>query len=132
MSMERNEQDQTRDKDKSVELYQQGVTHYNQQQYNQAEEVLRQACEYDKLNPQICYALANVLIAKQQPYQAVAEYEKTIELKPDFFLPLRNLAILYQQIGFRNKAVEMWERALRHSPNEEARRTVREQLIKLL
>ena len=76
--------------------------------------------------------MANVLLATNKVYEAIREYEQTVELKPDLFVPLKNLAILYQKKGFRNKAVEMWERALHCSPDEGIRQEVKEQLLKLL
>ncbi|NMB73528.1 MAG: response regulator [Myxococcales bacterium] len=114
------------------EAYRKGVSLYRQKQYNEAEAELRRACSLDPFVANIHYALANVLLAKNQVYEAIREYEQTIELKPNLFTPLRNLAILYQKKGFKNKAVEMWERALRCSPSEAVRNQVKEQLIKLL
>ncbi len=112
-------------------VYQKGVSLYREKKFEEAETVLRQACGLDPFSANIHYALANVLLARNLIYDAMREYEQTVELKPDLFAPLRNLAILYQKKGFKNKAVEMWERALRCSPDGE-REQVREQLLKLL
>jgi DNA-binding response OmpR family regulator len=120
------------DPDAANNAYQAGVGLYKEKQYEPAEASLREACQLDPFSANIHYALANVLLARNQVYDAIREYEHTIELKPDLFVPLRNLAILYQKKGFKNKAVEMWERALRCSPDEDTRKQVREQLLKLL
>lgn len=120
------------DPDAANQAYQQGMVHYKQKKYEEAEKHLREAAGLDPFSANTHYALANVLLARNQVYDAIRAYEQTIELKPDLFVPLRNLAILYQKKGFRNKAVEMWERALRCSPDEETRKQVREQLLKLL
>ena len=64
--------------------------------------------------------------------EAIASYEEAIALDERFLDAHKNLAILYQKKGFRNKAVEMWERSLRCSPDEKTRQEVKEQLIKLL
>lgn len=111
--------------------YQKGVSLYREKQFEEAEAALRQACGLDPFSANIHYALANVLLARNLVYEAMREYEQTVELKPDLFAPLRNLATLYQKKGFKNKAVEMWERALRCSPDAE-REQVRAQLLKLL
>jgi len=120
------------DPDAANQAYQQGLVYYKQKKYEEAESHLREAASLDPFSANTHYALANVLLARNQVYDAIRAYEQTVELKPDLFVPLRNLAILYQKKGFRNKAVEMWERALRCSPDEETRKQVREQLIKLL
>lgn len=120
------------DPDAADRSYRQGVELYKQKKYEEAEGHLREAVNLDPFSPNIHYALANILLARNQVYDAIREYEQTVELQPDLFVPLRNLAILYQKKGFRNKAVEMWERALRCSPDEQTRKQVREQLLKLL
>jgi len=125
-------EEQQRDQLAANEAYRKGVALYKGNQYDEAEAALREACQLDPFSANVHFALANVLLAKNQIYHAMKEYETTIELKPDLFAPLRNLAILYQKKGFKNKAVEMWERALRCSPEEETRKQVREQLLKLL
>jgi len=114
------------------EAYRRGVGLYKEKKFDQAEKFLREACALDPFSANVHYALANVMLAKNQLYDALREYEHTVELKPDLFAPLRNLAILYQKKGFRNKAVEMWERSLRCSPDDKTRKEVREQLLKLL
>ena len=48
------------------------------------------------------------------------------------FPAIKNLAILYQKAGFRNRAVETWERALAVAPEGETRASIREHLLKLL
>jgi DNA-binding response OmpR family regulator len=125
-------EEQQKDQLAANEAYRKGVAFYKEQKHDEAEVALREACQLDPFSANVHFALANVLLAKNQVYHAMKEYETTIELKPDLFAPLRNLAILYQKKGFKNKAVEMWERALRCSPEEETRKQVREQLLKLL
>lgn len=124
--------EQQQDQEAANQAYRKGVALYKQKQHDQAEAALREACQLDPFSANVHFALANVLLAKNQVYYAMKEYETTIELKPDLFAPLKNLAVLYQKKGFKNKAVEMWERALRCSPEEETRKQVREQLLKLL
>jgi DNA-binding response OmpR family regulator len=119
------------DPDAANEAYGRGVAFYREKRYEEAEAALLEARQLDPFSANVHYALANVLLARNRLYEAMREYEQTIELAPELFAPLRNLAILYQKKGFRNKAVEMWERALRCSPEGE-REQVREQLLKLL
>ena len=48
------------------------------------------------------------------------------------FVALRNLAVLYQSKGFKNKAIDLWERALRCSPEDETREHIRKHLLSLI
>jgi len=114
------------------DAYRRGVGLYKAGHHDEAEAALREALLLDPFSANIHYALANVMLAKQNVYEAIKEYEQTIELKPNLFAPLRNLAVLYQKKGFRHRAVEMWERALVCSPDEKTRQEVRQQLLKLL
>lgn len=114
------------------DAYRRGVGLYKAGKYDEAEATLREALLLDPFSANIHYALASVMLAKQNVYEAIKEYEQTIELKPNLFAPLRNLAILYQKKGFRHRAVEMWERALVCSPDEKTSQEVRQQLLKLL
>ncbi|RME25518.1 MAG: response regulator [Deltaproteobacteria bacterium] len=116
----------------AADAYRNGVALYKEGKYAEAEAALREALALSPFNANIHYALANVMLAQKRYYDAIREYENTIELKPNLFAPLRNLAILYQRKGFRHKAVEMWERALVCSPDEETKKNVRQQLLKLL
>ncbi|MBW2703029.1 MAG: response regulator [Deltaproteobacteria bacterium] len=119
------------DPDAANAAYQKGVSLYQEKKYKEAEAALHEAATLDPFSANVHYAMANVLLAQNRIYEAMRAYEQTVELKPDLFVPLRNLAILYQKKGFRNKAMEMWERALRYCPEGE-REQVKEQLIKLL
>jgi len=40
--------------------------------------------------------------------------------------------VLYQKVGFRNKAIEAWERALRVAPDDPTRQSIKEHLVGLL
>ena len=59
-------------------------------------------------------------------------FEEVIRLDPAFFTSLRTLAVLYQRKGFTHKAVEMWERAMRCSPDDVTAERMRVHLLKLL
>jgi tetratricopeptide (TPR) repeat protein len=65
-------------------------------------------------------------------FHAMTEYERAVELRPNLFQALRALAGLYQEKGFRRKAVEALERALHAAPDAPSRDAVRAKLIELL
>jgi tetratricopeptide (TPR) repeat protein len=45
---------------------------------------------------------------------------------------MKNLAVLYQKAGFRNKAIETWERAIAVAPDEATKQSIKELLLGLL
>jgi Tfp pilus assembly protein PilF len=69
---------------------------------------------------------------KGQIFDAVNELETAVNVNPEHFAAVKNLAILYQKSGFRNKAIETWERALALAPDDATRLSIREHLLRLL
>jgi DNA-binding response OmpR family regulator len=65
-------------------------------------------------------------------YDAIQELERAVELSSKHFPALKNLAVLYQKAGFRNKAIETWERALAVAPDDATRLSIKEHLLGLL
>ncbi len=65
-------------------------------------------------------------------YEGIQELERAIELNPKHFAALKNLAVLYEKAGFKNKAVEMWERCISAAPDDDTRASVKEHLLKLI
>jgi DNA-binding response OmpR family regulator len=96
-------------------------------------EAFKRGIRADPLSAKLHYHLGVLYLKKPGlTYQAMQELEQAVELEPDFFIGLKMLATLYQQRGFKNKAVDMWERALRCSPDEEKSQQMREHLLTLL
>jgi CheY-like chemotaxis protein len=65
-------------------------------------------------------------------FEAIQSLETAVDLAPKNFPSLKNLAVLYQRAGFKHKAVEMWERALGCSPDDETKRGIKDHLMSLL
>ena len=65
-------------------------------------------------------------------YEAIQELERAIEANDTHFAAVKNLAVLYQKAGFKNKAVETWERAIRVAPDEATRSSIKQHLLTLL
>lgn len=72
----------------------------------------------DDLSVHARYASALTFIGKSD--EAVKELEMVLEKDPANFHALAYLSITYAQIGKRDKALEMGQRALAHSPSPEA------------
>jgi DNA-binding response OmpR family regulator len=73
---------------------------------------LRRGIEVDPSSAKHHFVLANLLHKKSLIYEAIDEYEATVELKPDYFPALTRLAYLYYRSGFAAKAIETWRRSL--------------------
>lgn len=110
-----------------------GVKRYKQGNLDGAIECYREGIHIDPLSAKLHHQLAILYLKKKgMVYQAIQEFEEAVALQPDLFSALRNLAILYQSRGFKNKAIEMWERALRCSPDQETHENIRKHLMSLI
>lgn len=93
---------------------------------------LREGMRVDPLAQRLHFHLG-LLHAKQGDlYDAIQELETALDLNPTHFPALRNLALLYQKAGFRNKATDAWERALAAAPDGPTRQSAAEHLLGLL
>lgn len=86
----------------------------------------------DPLSFRLHYHLGLLYGRRDQVFEAIHELETAVDLAPKNFAALKNLAVLYQRAGFKHKAVEIWERALGSSPDEDTRRGIKEHLMSLL
>ena len=93
---------------------------------------LEKAVKEDPFSPRGQLALARALVEVGDVFRAITAYERAIELRPNLFPALRNLAGLYLEKGFRRKAAEELERAMQHAPDPAMREKIRAQLLRLL
>lgn len=61
-------------------------------------------------------------------YAAIAALERSVGLFDGFFPALKNLAVLYERVGFRWCAADTWERALSVAPDETTRAQIKDHL----
>jgi Tfp pilus assembly protein PilF len=109
-----------------------GVEAYKAGRLDDAIEHLRRGVKIDPLAYRLHFHLGLLYGKKGQVYDAVSELETAVEINSRHFPAVKNLAILYQKAGFRNKALEMWERALSLAPDEETKQSIRDHLLNLL
>lgn len=109
-----------------------GVDAYKAGRLDEAIEHLKRGVKIDPLAYRLHFHLGLLFGKKGQVYDAVSELETAVEINSRHFPAVKNLAILYQKAGFRNKAVEMWQRALSLAPDEETKQSIREHLLNLL
>jgi DNA-binding response OmpR family regulator len=109
-----------------------GVQAYKAGRLDEAIAHLKRGIGIDPLAYRLHFHLGLLYGKRGQVYDAVSELETAVEINSRHFPAVKNLAILYQKAGFRNKAVEMWGRALSLAPEDETRQSIREHLLNLL
>lgn len=109
-----------------------GVSAYKAGRLDEAIEHLKRGIAIDPLAYRLHFHLGLLYGRKGRVYDAVGELETAVDINSRHFPAVKNLAILYQKAGFRNKAVEMWERSLSLAPDEETKQSIREHLLSLL
>lgn len=116
----------------ALKRYAAGVEAYQSQDYRTALDELRGAEQLEPFSAKVQFMLGRVLEQDQKVFQAIYHYERAIELDASLFAATKNLALLYQARGFRNKAVEMWERSLAAAPSQEVREQIKQHLVSIL
>ncbi|MBI2393548.1 MAG: response regulator [Deltaproteobacteria bacterium] len=109
-----------------------GIAAYQSGDIEGAIEHLKRGSSIDPLAYRLHYHLGLVHGKKGQIFEAIQALETAVEINGKHFPALKNLAVLYQKAGFKLKAVEMWERALAHSPDEATRQGIKDHLLTLL
>lgn len=97
---------------------------YRSGRLDDAVAALRRGLAVDPLSAKHHFVLANLLQKKAMIYEAIDEYEATVDLKPDYFPALTRLAYLYYKNGFSAKAIDTWRRALPHCPDAHLRENI--------
>ncbi len=118
--------------DEASRALEEGMEAYRAGDLDRAIETLQRGIQADPLSFQLHYHLGLLQGRRDMTFEAIQQLEIAVDLQPKNFSALKNLAVLYQQAGFRHKAIEMWERALGASPDEETRRGIKEHLMSLL
>jgi CheY-like chemotaxis protein len=106
-----------------------GLVHYREGRMEKAVGELRLGVQIDPLAFQLHFQLGLVYAKGDHFYDAIDALERALTIRSDYFPALKNLAALYQNAGFRNKAIEMWERCLTVAPEEDTRAAIREHLL---
>ena len=109
-----------------------GIAAYKSGHIDAAIDHLKRGVSIDPLAYRLHFHLALLYGKKGLIYEGIQELERAIDLHPKHFAALRNLAVLYEKAGFKNKAVEMWERCAVAAPDDAARVSVKDHLLKLI
>ncbi len=109
-----------------------GIAAYQAGDVAGAIEKLREGTRVDPLAHRLHFHLGLLHGKQGNLYDAIQELETAVNLSRKHFPALKNLAVLYQKAGFRNKAIETWERALAAAPDDPTRQSIKEHLLGLL
>ncbi len=109
-----------------------GVAAYKEGRLDEAVALLLSGVQIDPLAYRLHFHLGLLYGRKGQVFDAIAALEQAVEINSRHFPAVKNLAILYQKAGFRNKAAEMWHKAVVIAPDDETRQAVKQQLLALL
>lgn len=109
-----------------------GLAAYKAGDIHSAIEHLRAGTHADPLAYQLRFHLGLLYGKAGQLYDAIQELETVASLRSGFFPALKNLAVLYQNAGFRNKSLEMWERCIAAAPDDETRQSIKRHLMAVL
>jgi CheY-like chemotaxis protein len=93
---------------------------------------LQRGAAIDPLAYRLHFHLGLLQAQQGQIYDAIVALERAVEINARHFGGVKNLAILYGQAGFRNRAVELWQRGLSLAPDDETRSAIEEHLAGLL
>lgn len=109
-----------------------GVAAYKAGDLDEAVRLLKSGVQIDPLAYRLHFHLGLLYGRKGQVFDAIAALENAVEINSKHFPAVKNLAILYQKAGFKNKAAEMWHKAAVIAPDDSTRETVKNQLMSLL
>ncbi len=109
-----------------------GVAAYKSGNLDDAVRLLNDGVKIDPLAYRLHFHLGLLYGRKGHVFDAIAALEKAVEINSRHFPAVKNLAILYQKAGFKNKSAEMWHKAVVIAPDESTRETVKNQLMSLL
>lgn len=103
---------------RAVRVHDAGLTHAEGGELAAAE-----ACFRDALILEPTYAAAHnnlglALLRRGQLYEAALELQHAAELAPHAGEPVRNLALLYEVVGWTQDAITTYEQALRRQPDD--------------
>jgi tetratricopeptide (TPR) repeat protein len=93
-----------------------GTIHYNQREFQMAEQHYRMATEADPDYALAFFDLGNVLDELKRLPDAIAAYQRAIALVPQYADAHYNLALAYERQGHRRRALRHWLTYVRLDP----------------
>jgi DNA-binding response OmpR family regulator len=117
---------------KAEQALKRGVAAYKDGRLDEAIAYMKTGVEIDPLAYRLHFHLGLLFGRKGQIFDAIAALEQAVGINSRHFPAVKNLAIVYQKAGFKNKSAEMWHKAVVLAPDESTRESVKKQLMSLL
>jgi DNA-binding response OmpR family regulator len=110
---------------------QQAASDYKKGDLFGAAKQLEKAIAASPFAPSLHHRLGLLYEKLDEPYRAIAEMERAVQLQPNYKQVL-SLARLYEKTGFTSKAYEAWERCVRLCDDDDETEKIRQHMDKLL
>lgn len=114
------------------QLWNTGMQAFEAGRVDAAVEALERALKLEPDAFELHYHLGLLYGRRDDLFNAILSLEHAVRAQGDHFSALKNLAVVYQRVGFRRMAFETWERAQETAPDEATRAQIREHMLSLL
>lgn len=104
----------------------------NEGNFKEAKKILEKAVKVAPFYYKFRYLLGYTYLMLDNNYMAISEFEATIDINRKFFPAIKELAVLYEKMGFRNKAIEKWQTAIEATEDNKIKEKIKKHLIDLV
>jgi CheY-like chemotaxis protein len=113
---------------KVKELRDEANIHYQLGDWDSCEETVKRWRALDPFDAHAWLVLGNAKTRRGDPEGAMKAYERAATFDGELFAAFKNLAVVYDQLGFVQRAQLAWYRAYELAPDGETRRRIEERL----
>ncbi len=115
-------------KKKVQALYDEANVNYRMGDHAAAEEAIKKWRALDPFDANLYLLLGNVKTKQGDPDGAMKAYERAATFDSSFYPAFKNLAVVYEQLGFRTRAFQSWYRAYELAPDADTRKRIEERI----
>ena len=109
-------------------LYDEANVHYKMGDHAAAEEAIKKWRALDPFDANLYLLLGNVKSKQNDVDGAMKAYERAATFDASFYPAFKNLAVVYEQLGFRTRAFQAWYRAYELAPDADTRKKIEERI----
>ncbi|MBN2693602.1 response regulator [bacterium] len=119
--------------EQSIEaLLREGVDFIKKGLYKDAKRIFDESIRISPFSVQAKYLLGYLYELTNESYLAITELESALEINRHYLPAAKQLATIYEKLGFRNKAIEKWQIVLELSDDKDLKEQIKKRLIKLV
>jgi response regulator RpfG family c-di-GMP phosphodiesterase len=104
----------------------------NKGDFGNAQKILEHAVKVAPFYYKFRYLLGYTYLVQNNNYLAISELETAVDMNRKFFPAIKELAVLYEKMGFRNKAIEKWQIAIEATEDKSVKERIKKHLIDLV